>query len=377
MRNGGKLTCAPDAPARASRVALRALRLTSMALLVGCVASTPAWAKSEGPVYVLKVIEGETTLPEFPILQTSGEVREVKGKVSVAVTISRGGVVIYRALNENGSGTSTQQVPEVGDVVTLESPIGTPVDSITYDGMPTMAPTVCAESTNFSGENTLGYTVKGSYFTEKLVVEKYGTRSESTEPSGRAQVTALSGTSFGGSFLAPLKAGETVTATESLETPLTGNSVFTYVSENERPVGACPPVVVPPPPPPPPALGGSLLKLPHLTILSLLKSGLRDLVSIDQPGTVTQDLYLENGTLPASAASTKKHHHKPPPALLLARGAVVASSAGTVTVSLKLTAKGRAKLKSSKDLKAVLITTLRTSSGAKLTLARHALALRR
>jgi hypothetical protein len=356
---------------------LRTLRLAAVPCAVGCVAATPAWAKSEGPVYVLKVIEGETTLPEFPILQTSGEVREVKGKVSVAVTISRGGVVIYKALNENGSGTSTQQVPEVGDVVTLESPIGTRVDSITYDGMPTMDPTVCAESTNFSGQNTLGYTVKGSYFTEKLVVEKYGSRSESTEPSGRAQVTALSGTSFGGSFLAPLKTGETVTATESLETPLTGNSVFTYVSENERPVGSCPPVVVPPPPPPPPALGGSLLKLPHLTILSLLRSGLRDLVSIDQPGTVTQDLYLENGTLPASAASTKKHHHRPPPALLLARGAVVASSAGTVTVSLKLTAKGRAKLKSSKNLKAVLITTLRTSSGAKLTLARHALALRR
>jgi hypothetical protein len=193
----------------------------------------------------------------------------------------------------------------------------------------------------------------------------------------RAQVTILSGTTFGGSFLAPLELGQTVTAAESLETPLAGGAVFDYVSENSRPVGACPVVVVPPPPPPaPPALQGTLFKLPHVTLLSLLKSGLRDRVTINQPGTVTQDIYAEGGTLPAFAASAK-HHKKPPPALLLARGAVVASSAGTVTVSLKLTAKGRLKLKSAKSLKAVLVTTLRTSSGAKLNLAHRTVLLRR
>jgi hypothetical protein len=56
---------------------------------------------------------------------------------------------------------------------------------------------------------------------------------------------------------------------------------------------------------------------------------------------------------------------------------VVASSAGTVTVSLKPTAKGRLKLKSAKSLKAVLVTTLRTSSGAKLNLAHRTVSLRR
>ena len=91
-----------------------------------------------------------------------------------------------------------------------------------------------------------------------------------------------------------------------------------------------------------------MLALPHFAILSLLKSGWHDHVTINQPGTVTQDLYLEGGTLPAFAA-TRKHHKKPPPALLIARGAVVASSAGTVTVLLKLTAKGRLKLKSAEE----------------------------
>jgi hypothetical protein len=136
--------------------------------------------------------------------------------------------------------------------------------------------------------------------------------------------------------------------------------------------------VPPPPPPPPPALQGTLLELPHFTILSLLKSGWHDHVTINQPGTVTQDLYLEGGTLPAFAASSKgRHHKKPPPALLVAHGAVVASSAGTVTVSLKLTSKGRLKLKSDKHAKLVLITTLRTSSGAKLNLARRTISLHR
>ncbi|MGD0452629.1 MAG: hypothetical protein ABSB69_03460 [Solirubrobacteraceae bacterium] len=268
------------------------------------------------------------------------------------------------------------QVPEAGDTVNLEAPIGTVVGSVNYDGLPSIDPTVCAGSTNFSGQNSLGETVKGHAVSLALQIEKYRTSVQESNFE-RAQVTMLSGTTFGGSFLAPLALGETVTAVESLETPLAGGAVFDYISEDSRPVGACPPVVVPPPPPPPPpALQGSVLTLPHFTILSLLKSGLHDHVTINQPGTVTQDLYLEGGTLPAFAA-TRKHHKKPPPALLVARGAVVASSAGTVSVSLKLTSKGRLKLKSAKNAKLVLITTLRSASGAKLNLGHRTVLLHR
>jgi hypothetical protein len=195
---------------------------------------------------------------------------------------------------------------------------------------------------------------------------------------GGAQVKSLSGTTFGGNFLKPLEVGEDVIAVESLETVLANEATYTYKSETERPVGACPPVIPPPPPPPPPPLQGSLLAFPHASILSLLKSGWHDHVTINQPGTVTQDLYLEGGTLPAFAASNKHHHHKkPPPALLVAHGAVVASSAGTVPVLLKLTAKGRSKLKSAKSVKLVLVTTLRTSSGEKVNLPRRIVSLRR
>jgi hypothetical protein len=346
-----------------------------VALLATCALASPAAARSSGPpVYTLTISEGETTLPEDSIESTSGSVSNNEGQVQVSIV--RGGTVVARS--RPGSNTWMSQVPLVGDTVNLELSSGAVVDSVLYDGLPSMAPTVCAGSTNFSGQNTLGETVKGEAASLFVQIEKYGSSVKEVNPQ-RAQVTILSGTAFGGSFLAPLEAGQTVTAIESLETPLASGSIFDYSSEDSRPVGACPPVVAPPaPPPPPPALQGTLLKLPHVTLLSLLKSGLRDLVTINQPGTVTQDLYLEGGKLPAFAATRKRSHHKkPPPALLLARGAVVASSAGTVTVSLKLTVKGRRKLKSAKSVKAVLITTLHTSSGASLSLARRVISLHR
>lgn len=345
---------------------------TGITVLAAGVLAVPASARSGPPVYNLTITEGETTLPENPIESTSGA---ASNESQVQVSMVRGGLVIARSHPGNG-GTWMSQVPQAGDTVNLESPVGTVVGSVVYDGLPSMDPTVCAGSTNFSGQNTLGETVKGKAVALSLQIEKYSTR-EVQSKLQHAQVTVLTGTTFGGSFLAPLETGQTVTAIESLETPLAGGAIFDYVSENSRPVGNCPPVLAPPPPPPPPpALGGTLLKLPHFTILSLLKSGWHDQVTINQPGTVTQDLYLQNGKLPAYAASSK-HHKPPPPALLVAHGAVVASSAGTVTMSLKPTKKGRLKLKSARKAKLVLITTLRSSSGAKISLARHTISLRR
>lgn len=283
-----------------SRICLPA----GLAMLAAGALAVPASAKSGPPVYSLKITEGETTLPENPIEYTSGN---VSNESQVQVSIVRGGLVIARSHPGNGN-TGMGQVPQVGDVVNLESPVGTVVGSVVYDGLPSMDPTVCAGSTNFSGQNTLGETVKGKAVALAVQIEKYGS-SVVESKFQHAQVTILSGTTFGGSFLAPLEIGQTVTAIEALETPLAGGAIFDYSSENSRPVGGCPPVVVPPsPPPPPPALAGLLLKLPHFTILSLLKSGWHDRVTINQPGTVTQDLYLQGGTLPAFAASTK--HHK-------------------------------------------------------------------
>ncbi len=334
---------------------------------------TSALAAAHGPKYTLRISEGATTLPEYEHPNWANAEID-NSKAEVVLQILHAGLVVGQDSGQNGNGAWVSPGPQVGDELVFESPKGTTIARVAYDGLPTMDATVCAGSTNFSGANTSGYVVEG-YYVKKVLETPYH---QSTQPVqkafGEAQVKSLSGTTFGGNFLNPLELGENVGAIESLKTSLAGEATYTYVSENERPVGLCP---TPPPayvPPPPPLLQGAVLKLSHITIHSLLKSGWRNRVTINQPGTVTQDLYLKGGTMPAFAASK---HHKLPPALLLARGTVSAKGAGTVSVLLKPTTKGRRRLKASKRLTAVLITTLRSASGARLNLARHTVTLHR
>jgi hypothetical protein len=334
------------------------------------------WATDpSAPAYSLSIVEGETTLPEYQIVSTSGHVQP---SAEVGVSIIRNGTVVARSTGKENTWMS--QVPEVGDLVTLETPLGTTVGAFVYDGLPSIAATVCAGSASFSGQRSEGQAVEGGAFTLALETDPYGTNVRETAFS-EAQVTALSGSTFGGSFLAPLALGQTVYASESLKTPLAGGATFTYSSENERPVGACPPVPVvapPPPPPPPPALEGSILKLVLTNIRNLIKHGWSDRVTINQPGTVIQDLYLQSGALPAFASSRgKTHHAKKPAAMLLARGTVTATSAGTVEVVLRVNSRARRKLEKMKSVKAVLVTTLRSASGTKLDLGRRSVSFHR
>jgi hypothetical protein len=356
----------------------RAARLMLLALGVFAVQAAPAAANShssQAPEYSLSIVEGESTLPEYQILSTSGSVHPA---APIAITIVRGGIVV--ALASGSEGAWLSQVPQPGDVVNLESPAHNIVGSVVYDGLPSIDPTVCAGSTNFSGQRTGADPVEGGYYSLELHTDHYGNTSLRRTSSGQAQVTVLSGSVYAGSFLAPLAIGQTVWASESLQTPLAGGATFTYSSENERPVGACPAPPAPPaPPPPPPALFGALAKLVRVTIHRLLVTGWVTQVTINQPGTVTEDLYQQGGTLPAVAATAKhkRHPRKKPAALLLARGSTSAKSAGTVSVVLHVTSQGRRKLKHLSSLKAVLITTLHSSSGVKLTLERRSVSLRR
>jgi hypothetical protein len=126
-------------------------------------------------------------------------------------------------------------------------------------------------------------------------------------------------------------------------------------------------------------LQGSIFKLPRTTIHRFLKTGWLDQVTINQPGTVVQDLYLQNGKLPAFASSKKgKHHgHKIPPAQLVARGSTTAKAPGTVSVLLRVTGKGRHLLRHHSQVRLVLVTTLRSNTGAKLNLPRRTVTLHR
>jgi hypothetical protein len=337
-------------------------------LTLGCLAPGAAYANSHSHTeYSLSIVEGESTLPEEVLAHVSAS---VSPDAQVVLTITRGGTVIYR--NEGSQGAWLSQVPQVGDTVAMESPAGHVVGSVVYDGLPSLDPTVCAGSESFSGQRSGAMEVTGGYYTLVQVTDPYGNVHVHHGSSGQAQVTTQVGQSFAGNFLSPLQTGETVWASETVTSQLAGEATFTYASEYDRPVGTCPaPQPPPPPPPPPPALQGSIFKFAHMTIQKLMKFGFSDQVTINQPGTIIQDMYLENGKVPAVASSldNKSHHkHHKPPALLIARGSAQASASGTVTVSLKLTNAGRRKLKHMHGAKVELVTTLHATSGAKLNL---------
>jgi hypothetical protein len=351
----------------------------SLLVLGACAVSAvpaAAWEEPKVSEYSISVVEGETTHPEDSILSTSGLVRIPHAKeVQVRLRIEHGGLTVAENTEEgNGpeQGDWLSQVPQVGDTVYLESPVGHIVGSEVYDGLPSMDPTVCAGSTNFSGQRSENEEVEGSFYT--VVPHRTYT---AHRRGGEAQITSLSGPSFTGHFLQAPALGETVRAVEHLKASLAGGETYTYTSENDRPVGACPLPPAPPPPPPVPALQGSILKLVGTTIHKLLKSGWLDQVTINQPGTVTQDLYELGGTVPAYASSHKKGHRRRPPALLLARGSASAAAAGKVSVRLHVTAKGKHALSHSHRVRAVLVTTLKAQSGAKLSLETHTVTLDR
>lgn len=350
--------------------------ISVLALAGAGIAPVSALASAHGPRYSLKVAEGETTLPEYehPDWISAGI---ENSKAEVILEIIHGGLVAGQDSGKNGEGAWVSPGPQVGDEVVFESPRGTAIARFAYDGLPTLDPTVCSGSTNFSGENSSGEVVEGFYVKNVLETPYHQSTRPVQKAFGEAQVKSLSGTTFGGNFLKPLELGEDVGAIESLKTALAGEATYTYTSENERPVGACPVPPAPYVPPPPPVLQGSILKLVHVTLHKLLKSGWLTEVDINQPGTVTEDLYAQGGTLPAyaSSASPGRRHHKPPPALLLARGTGSATAAGTIDVVLRVTSKGRSKLKHERRVKAVLITTLHSASGATLSLSRRTVTL--
>jgi hypothetical protein len=356
------------------RTLVGALCLVLAAYAVTAMLAAPAgaWEDNKAPEYSLSVVEGADTQPEDSIEHVSAG---VNSKAEVTVSLTHNGLVVEQ--NKGEGGTWLSQVPQVGDVVTFASEHF--ATSVTYDGLPSLEPTVCAGSTDFSGQRTAGYTIEGGYYTV-VPHPKYFARRN----GGLAQIQVLTGSSFGGDFLTPLVSGETVYAVESLTSPLEGGATFTYSSEYDRPVGGCPPPPPPPPTPAPLALAGAFAKLTPITIAKLLHFGWSTHVTIDQPGTIVEDLYQHSGVLPAFAATSKhtlrgtgKRPHKEPKALLLARGTATAKAAGTVTVTMYLTSAGRRRLKHAHSAKVVLITTLTASTGAKLALERHSLTLHR
>ncbi len=357
----------------------RARWLALLAVPALALVAFPASARAWSSGYELRIKEGESTLPEHEAVAATSATDPEGSRTEVVLSIVRAGTTVYRAIGEGGAWL--QQVPQLGETVDFESPAGTPIASVVYDGKPTLASSVCAGSSEFSGEDSGGDTVEGFYSRYQLRRDPYG-RVNGTERTqfGQAQVKTLSGSSFGGNFLQALELGQDVTAVESIETLLGNGSTYTYTSEFERPVGGCPPPPPPPyvPPPAPAPLLKGALRLGATTIAKLLRFGWHDEVTINQPGTIVQDLYLQDGALPAEAeAASRRHRSKAPRAILVAFGSARTSTAASVSVALRLTKDGRESLRSMKGAHVVLLTTLHASSGTTTTLARRTIWLHR
>jgi hypothetical protein len=158
------------------------LAAACLTLAAACLTGAPALANSgpEGPEYSLSIVEGESTQPEYGIAHTSAWAHPAS---SIGLSIVRGGITVARDTGHEGAWLS--QVPQVGDVVDVEAPIGTLVGSVVYDGLPSIDPTVCAGSVNFSGQRSAGQTVTGATTRWPSSPTTTGTPASTKRPPGR------------------------------------------------------------------------------------------------------------------------------------------------------------------------------------------------
>jgi hypothetical protein len=119
------------------------------------------------------------------------------------------------------------------------------------------------------------------------------------------------------------------------------------------------------------------------TVRDLLRGGFSDSVVLTGPGSVSENLFSDNGVLPATASRASAARHKKSKrhqaAVLLAKGGASTATAGTVTVTLLPTAAGKKTLKKTRhSLRVVLITSVKDAKTGKVTnLPPHRLTLKR
>jgi hypothetical protein len=217
----------------------------------------------------------------------------------------------------------------------------------------TITATVQNLSTSVTPEGAVEFLVDGEPVLELVPVEE----------NGQAGIIAENG----------LPAGDHTVQAKFLGNPLIGRIPDFKPSEAsliQHIVNPAPPAKAAGPPTAPPAFQASLSVFPlGTTIRGFVKHGLSDSVELNAPGTVTEDLYAENGTLPATAAIARhKHgkHHRT--ALLLAKGSTSTATTATVTVRLTPTSAGIKFLKKARHaVRAVLLTTVEDAKTGNVT----------
>jgi hypothetical protein len=263
--------------------------------------------------------------------------------VPLSLSVSHGG---GRATAPAGSGSlaDVSSPLAAGDVITIGC--GGRVVSFAYDALPSIGPAACAGSRTING----GLSVGGMLI---LAVARPGNNVPYTRASQVATTIPAAG-SYAGRFPRPLLATDVVRVDEFVRGAINGLLVD-YYSIQERVAGACATAAAP---------RGSVALVHRRPLLpEFLHRGLATRVSDDQPGTVVENLYLDDGApLPAHAA---RRTRKPTP---IGRGSATITKAGKVTLTVRPNASGR-RLSPSHSVRALLLTTLRNRAGASRTLA--------
>ncbi|WP_272473585.1 hypothetical protein [Baekduia alba] len=324
-------------------------------------------AVAAGPASAKMYVSTSTAVDAAGAVTGHVEGYAVVGVSSVADTfqldVLRGG-----ATAATGTGVGYVQLApftmQAGDQLVLTDLDANESHSATYTGAPGFDAGVCGAAATFSGVRDDAAAVS---VTAAL---SYGAHDPRNEALAAVKLSGP-GTTFAGTFAKALSSAWTVTASQTrpIDAVGTGFSVFSDVT---RPVGDCPPAdpapapAAAPAPAPAPAPAvvpapapakdlvapvAALLKLRLATAWRALVAGtFSDAVTITEPGTVTQTLYLDDGAKAAKAT-------------VLGRGRAVVGQAGKVTVKLKLSRQGRSHVKARKAVKVKLVTTVTDQAG--------------
>ncbi|HMJ32633.1 MAG TPA: hypothetical protein VK501_01860 [Baekduia sp.] len=299
----------------------------------------------------------------------------------VVLELIRGGVAI--ASGSGVSGTEVRVVPQAGDELRLTDTVTSDTYNTIISGRPTFDAAVCGATALVSGTRDPDAVMDAG---ATIFYGTYDARNE-TVP---ATITSASGDTFAGTFPHSLGAAWRVLASQTRAI----NPNLTVYSSFSRKVGACPPdapaapagvapaEAVPPSPSAPPATPGDpapvapdrrppaaklaapkALFTPAAAFRALSAGALTTSVVVDEPGTVEQTLYLDDGaTLPTAtkAAKSKKKANKP---TVLGKGRALATKPGAVKVRVKLSQAGKSRISKAKTIKLALVTRVRDTAG--------------
>jgi hypothetical protein len=347
-------------PSNSLRWTHRAVTLIGLTAAAAAVSAVPASADG--------FINTSTAIDERGV--TQGFVQAVADSSgTLRLEVIRGGAVV--AAQDGTISVSLNVVPRPDDVLKLtDTDTGAVYDTV-VTGLPTLDASVCGTPTAFSGRRDPDAEM------DVGAMIYHGTYDERNETLS-GTIASQSGDLFSGTFPHALSAAWRVFLSETR----TIRPDFTVYSSFSRKVGACPPAAVvretPTAPAPvapaapvapdrrPPsarlATPTALFK-PAAAYRALIAGTFTGTIVLDEPGTVEQKLYLDDGAKlpPATAAAKKKAKVKKP--TVLGTGRAVARKAGAVKVTVRLSVAGKSRLRRSKTVKLALVTTVRDLAG--------------